>query len=80
VDSFGPILNLPDWLSSDRASPVTPNPPAPPPSVEHYAVGRTGLLAGLRAGPSLLTSLIAHEVLGPPLALRPGGESPRGIW
>jgi hypothetical protein len=48
--------------------------------VENYAADPVGLLAGLRAGPSLLTSLVAHEVLGPPLALRPSGESPRGVW
>ena len=78
---FGPILNLPTWLSRTRPSPLTPDPPASPaPPVENDTVGPTSLLAGLRAGPSLLASLIAHEVLGPPLALRPSEESPRGVW
>lgn len=66
---------------SVRPAPLTPDPSALPATpVENYAVDPTSLLAGLRAGPSLLASLIAHEVLGPPLALRPSGESPRGVW
>jgi hypothetical protein len=60
---------------------VTPEPSASPATpVENHTVDAPSLLAGLRAGPSLLASLIAHEVLGPPLALRPSGVSPRGVW
>ena len=67
------------WAPRRLAPAPPPDPPAPPVTpVENYAVSPTSLLAGLRAGPSLLASLIAHEVLGPPLALRPSEESPRG--
>ena len=68
------------WAPRRLAPAPTPEPPAAPATpVESDVVSPTSLLAGLRAGPSLLASLIAHEVLGPPLALRPSEESPRGV-
>ena len=68
------------WAPRRLASAPTPDPPGPPVTpVENDAVSPASLLAGLRAGPSLLAALIAHEVLGPPLALRPNEESPRGV-
>ena len=67
------------WAPRRLAPGPTPDPPASPATpVVNDAVSPASLLAGLRAGPSLLASLIAHEVLGPPLALRPSEESPRG--
>ena len=68
------------WAPRRLVPAPTPEPPAAPATpVESDVVSPTSLLAGLRAGPSLLASLIAHEVLGPPLALRPSEESPRGV-
>ena len=68
------------WAPRRLAPAPTPDPPAPPVTpVENDALSPRSLLAGLRAGPSLLASLIALEVLGPPLALRPSEESPRGV-
>ena len=67
------------WAARRLAPAPAPVPPASPATpVENDAMSPTSLLAGLRAGPSLLASLIAHEVLGPPLALRPSEDSPRG--
>ena len=62
-----------------RAADHDPSPPPATPA-EKYALDPTSLLAGLHAGPSLLASLVVHEVLGPPVALRPRGESPHGAW
>ena len=56
------------WAPRRLAPAPTPDPPAPP--VTPVTVSRTSLLTGLRGGPALLAELIAHEVLGPPLALR----------
>ena len=68
------------WAPRRLAPAPTPDPPAPPVTpVENATVSPTSLLTGLRGGPALLAELIAHEVLGPPLALRPSGESPRGV-
>ena len=68
------------WAPRRLAPTPTPDPPAPPVTpVENDTVSRTSLLTGLRGGPALLAELIAHEVLGPPLALRPSEESPRGV-
>ena len=67
------------WAPRRLAPAPTPDPPASPVTPVENAVSPASLLAGLRAGPSLLASLIAHEVLGPPLALRASEESPRGV-